>query len=306
MSDTKSRLAPYFSMRLNLVKREDEDLISSLCFDYGALGVSENLKFIQDFDNYAPVTVEVDVKNLDVYFDSAPSAELINELTDNYKVEVSVDEKANKDWMSEWKKNFKAFSLAGPFWIVPSWLEVPPEAGASLFIDPGMAFGTGTHETTKIASVALYEMLEGKDLKKTSMIDVGTGTGVLAILAYKMGVKNMVAIEIDEDARAVAVKNCFKNMCERIQIPPVGIERVAGKYDFVVANIIDGVLVNIQEDLKRLLAPKGKLLVTGILEERKEIFESNFNLKISEGIELKKIKSYQEGQWMGFVYEVMA
>ena len=122
-------MATYYTLKLSQVKASDEEVITYLCFEGGASGVSENLDFVQTHDNYEAQTIEKDEKNLDVYFESPPSREFIESLQQKYpliKIELAEDEE--KDWREEWKKGLKAFELVSDIWVVPSWLDKPQEA----------------------------------------------------------------------------------------------------------------------------------------------------------------------------------
>src|SRR5690606_28130790 len=112
----------------------------------GASGVTEALAFSQPDLTYDPTVVNVSAHEMDVFFQSQPEQNFFDGLR-NYSAGISwnIFEEEHKDWLEEWKKGFKPFKLVGDFWVVPSWLQAPPEAKRSVSIDPGMAFGTGTH-----------------------------------------------------------------------------------------------------------------------------------------------------------------
>lgn len=288
----------YFHMVLSGVPRSDEDVVTGLCFEHGASGVSENLKFHQESLQYDPVIIETPLVNLDVYFESAPGQEFIDQLQLQYPdLKVVVSEETQKDWNEEWKKGFVEFELVDGIWVVPSWRKAPEEAGKVLSIDPGMAFGTGTHETTRLASRALSEISRELDSGWT-ILDVGTGTGILAMLALELGAASVVATEIDAVARDVARDN-VRNNCKDglIDIPDFQVESVEAKFSVVMANIIDGVLVGIQKPLKDRLAAEGALLLTGILEEREHWFRENFLLP--EGYQWKR--RWKLNEWVALM-----
>lgn len=287
----------YFHLQLSNVVRSEEDWLSQFCFDQGAAGVSENLDFIQTLDHYEPKTIEKEIKTLDVYFASRPSEDFFIQIQSKFPhITLELKEEENKDWLEEWKKGFNSFRLAGPYWILPSWLERPAEAEIVIKIDPGMAFGTGTHETTQIAA----ELINQQEAKSNfSAIDVGTGTAVLAMLCRLKGVGYVVGTDIDEQARRVARENLALNEMKSIEILEEQIDSLQGVYDWVIANIIDGVLIQIQNDLKRLVKPGGLLFLTGILLERESYFLDQFILPS----EFKIIKRLAKGEWLGFVVQ---
>ena len=288
----------FFRLRLKNVPRIEEDPVSGACFEHGASGVSENLSFHQESLQYDPVIVETPFVELDVFFESIPSRELLDHLRQNWPgVKIVISEEAQKDWNEEWKKGFVEFELVDGIWVVPSWREAPANARKVLSIDPGMAFGTGTHETTRLASKALFEISDNLE-DGWSILDVGTGTGILAMLAVELGAVSVVATEIDPVARDVARDNVRNNSKDKfIEIPETQVESVEAKFPVVMANIIDGVLVGIQEPLKACLVPGGALLLTGILEEREVWFKENFLLP--EGYQWKK--RWKLNEWVALL-----
>ena len=150
---SKKAGSDYTHVLLKSVPRDQEDELSSFCFQNGADGVCENLHFEQPELRYEPSVVIHDSCDLNVYFVNPPTADFFTALKREFAgvvVETSVE--PNKDWLEEWKKGFEPFVFADPFWIIPSWREAPPEALEKIFVDPGMAFGTGTHETTQLAA----------------------------------------------------------------------------------------------------------------------------------------------------------
>ncbi len=286
----------YFELIISDVASSDEDDVTMLCLDYGAQGVSQKLAWVQQDAVYTPEIIIKDFIDLSAYFETRPHTELLGKLAERFPNTKNVTvERPVEDWMEGWKKHFKPFQLVGPFWVVPSWLEAPVEAEIILSIDPGMAFGTGTHATTQIASQIIYEMRE--ELVAKTAIDVGTGTGILALALSHLGCSEVEGTEIDEMARETAVENIELNRPNVVKILDYQIEQVDRQYDLVVANIIDGVLIQIKSDLLRMCKPEGKILVTGILDERRE----TFLLQFLTGTEFTIEKSLQKDEWWGFL-----
>ncbi|MCB0408454.1 MAG: 50S ribosomal protein L11 methyltransferase, partial [Bdellovibrionales bacterium] len=187
------------------------------------------------------------------------------------------------------------FELISDVWVVPTWRPTPEKAQKVLRIDPGMAFGTGTHETTQIASLGLQKIFSKNVLE--SVLDVGTGTGVLAMLAALLGASNIVGLELDVEARRVARENIELNKMKNVHIFDHQIEREKNKYELVIANIIDGVLIDIQNDLKKCLTDSGTLLLTGVLSEREHLFLKEFQLPKGYGW----VERIAKGEWLGFI-----
>lgn len=288
-------MSTYFCLHLSQVPHLQEDAIVEACFTAGASGVAENLEFRQPDLTYDPETVVKEFLDLDVYFVTSPGSGFIELLQSRFPaININLKEEANKDWMEEWKKGFQSFPLVEGVWVVPSWLTPPAEACSWLSLDPGMAFGTGTHETTQIAAQAIYNVATNKE--EASLLDVGTGTGILALLAEHLGFAVIHGVEIDVGAREVARENCAVNRAQKIKILDDSVEGLSGTYDVVVANIIDGVLLQIQAALWDRLAPDGILIVTGIYHENHEVFRKQFRLKpdYSWGTPLTK------GDWLGY------
>jgi ribosomal protein L11 methyltransferase len=292
----------YFRLKVSDLSRHHEDDFTQFCFESGADGVAEDLSFAQNNLVYEPDIIETEVLAANVYFTRAPEGEKLRQILAQIKsqfpeskVEAFTEE--NKDWLAEWKKGFKPFQFAGQFWIVPSWCEIPAEAGRALLIDPGMAFGTGTHETTKLAAGLLIE-----DMSRTmpqSVIDVGTGTGVLALVARELGAKRVIGIDNDPEACRTARENMEHNSVTDIEIPDQSLETITEQFDLVIANIIDGVLTLLQNDLKRVLRPGGRMILSGVLLERESVFYENFTRETG----LKVLKKVSDGEWSAAILE---
>lgn len=291
-------MSTYFEVKLLQVPKHLEDEISGHCFSYDATGVMESMDFHQMRDDYAPTEIEKELKNLVAYFNEKPGLEFFKIFEDKFtEIKIEISEQENKDWMEEWKKDFKAFPLAEDYWVVPSWLDSPAEAKKSLRIDPGMAFGTGTHDTTQLASKLILNTIKPIKNEISTGLDVGTGTGILAMLMAKELECQMTCTEIDDDARVVARENFASNAFSDIELPDCQIEDLKQEYDFVVANIIDGVLIKLKKQLLQKAKVGGYLLLTGILEEREENFKREF--LSDESIEIHS--RVQQGEWVGFL-----
>lgn len=289
----------YFRVRLSQVPADLEDIITTHCFSSGASGVTEALIFTQPDLTYDPRITNVPTHEMDVFFAQTPEKSFFDGLQEySSLIKWNIFEEENKDWLAEWKKGFKPFKLVGDFWVVPSWLQPPAECKHAIYIDPGMAFGTGTHATTQMMAFFINKLVQQNKNKvgTWSMLDVGTGTAILAMLAKMDGVGTVTGIEIDPEARRVARENVKINKLETIDIPESLLEDVRGPYDVVVANIIDGVLINIKKDLLRVLKPGGHLLLTGILEER----DNHFFEKFLEGSGLTVVRRLEKDEWVGY------
>lgn len=284
--------ATFIKMSVLNIRKELEEVISSLCFDHEAMGVSETL----DFDKKVYPEPKIITKshiNLEAYFYKDP-VELVQLIKQKYpEMEVLVETQENKDWMEEWKKGFHSFKLYDRFWIVPSW-EKAPENVEAIFIDPGMAFGTGTHETTQICSELIYKCLESQNPK--SLIDVGTGTGILAFVASKMGVVNIMGTDNDPEAVRVAKENAAINKVQ-MRLTDKDLNVIPEKFDVVVANIIDGVLLKLKELLLQKRNPGGSFILSGIIIEN----DAEFIEEFLKGTDLKIVERIQRNEWVGYL-----
>lgn len=283
----------YVVMTLSNVDDAAEDWLSTHAFEFGALGLSEALHFDQPEGEEDVFTRHAERRTLQAFFDSAPSAELIEALRARHpEVTVAIQEQPNQDWLAEWKKGFKPFALTGGHWVVPSWCEPPPEAQHKIWIDPGMAFGTGTHETTRLVAEQLRQIVARQTVH--GALDVGTGTGILAILARQLGVARLVATEIEADARRVAKENFALNACVDVVLDDTQVQDLTETFDVVMANIIDGVLVRLRNELIARVKPGGWFVASGIITEREPDFLRGFTLPAGKTWDVRA----QAGDWL--------
>ncbi len=288
----------YIKIKLKNISADAESTITKHCFDCGALGVSEALNFVQPNLVYDPKVLYSKNISVDVFFNERPGCNFFDGLTDMApQVDWEITEEETKDWLEEWKKGFKAFKLVDKYWVVPSWEPVPTDCPVPIFIDPGMAFGTGTHATTQMASYLINKYSKQQsNLSTHTLLDVGTGTGILGILARLQGFASVKGLEVDPEAIRVAGENVTKNNLTHFEISGTPIEEVREAYDLVVANIIDGVLLKIKASLVKCMKTNGSMILTGILKEHEAEFLSDFiedqNLKIEMRLE--------KDDWIGY------
>lgn len=265
----------YFLLDLENVSDSAEEWLSHWAFDWGAQGVSEVLSYHQEEGEEAVETLPSSVHHLHVYFQKCPDSAFVQELKFRFpEIRLRLQEESDKDWLAEWKRSFHAFELVDGIYVVPSWLEAPAGARQIIWMEPGMAFGTGTHETTQMVATAMASL---PNLKNARVLDVGTGTGILAILAKLKGANDVIGIDTDPEALRVAAENAEKNQAV-IRLPEMDLSAVEGNFDVVVANIIDGILIRIQEDLFARVRRPGYLILSGILVEREPYFLEHFHL----------------------------
>ena len=196
------------------------------------------------------------VKNMDLGFDAG-------------KLEILQQTFAEEDWAENWKKAFRPLRLGSHMLVKPGWAECEIRPGDKVIeIDPGMAFGTGTHETTGMC----VELVEKYVSPGVSAIDVGTGTGILAIAAAHMGARDVLAIDIDRVAVRVAKENVRINGFENVIRCQAGdlLENVDEVADVVIANIISDVFVMIAAPVKAHIREGGVFICSGISAERRQ------------------------------------
>jgi ribosomal protein L11 methyltransferase len=182
------------------------------------------------------------------------------------------------------------------FLIAPSW-SVPDDVGERLLIviDPGMAFGTGTHETTQECLAAIEQYWTGR-----SLLDVGTGTGLLAIAAAKLSpAARIVALDIDPDAVQVAGENTLLNgVGERVTLVEGSVDQVSSKFEMIVANLTTDVHLKLIDRFARLIEDRGVVVLSGILLEDETIIAEALADSGLRPIEIKR-----NGEWLAFVAE---
>ncbi|HGF7195117.1 TPA: 50S ribosomal protein L11 methyltransferase [Vibrio cholerae] len=178
-----------------------------------------------------------------------------------------VEQVEDKDWEREWMDNFHPMQFGRRLWICPSWREVPDPQAVNVMLDPGLAFGTGTHPTTALC----LEWLDNLDLTGKTVIDFGCGSGILAIAAIKLGAAKVIGIDIDPQALLASKDNAARNGVEdqiEVYLPKDQPEGLVA--DVVVANILAGPLRELSPIIKGLLKPGGQLAMSGILDTQTE------------------------------------
>jgi ribosomal protein L11 methyltransferase len=165
-------------------------------------------------------------------------------------------------WRDEWKKHFEPFRVCAGVLVCPPWKTVTPGDDKLVVLEPGRAFGTGLHETTSLVAQALAEMA----LADATVLDVGCGSGILALVALRLGAARAVAVDVDPDAVAVTRENAARNDLQgRVAADVTPIEQVSGTFPVVLANIESGTLIDLAPALVARVARGGRLVLSGIL-----------------------------------------
>jgi ribosomal protein L11 methyltransferase len=312
--------SPYAVAVVRNLERSQEDEATAILFEFGAEGVAEDLPFVQRDLRYDPELVAAKEMLLKAYFSHPPSEEtrfaLEAELRRlNSAVVFSMTLEAHRDWLEEWKKGFVPFKFADPFWVVPKWCQPPTGLtdNHTLWMDPGMAFGTGTHETTQLAAALTVEWMakrmgargESAPTGGAKVLDVGTGTGILALITERMGAEVAVGLDIDPEARRTARENLELNKSKKTLIDDRDISEIAKQclqkktfYDLTIANIIDGVLLVLAADLAATVSPRGTMILSGILTDREEDFHRQFAMKTG----LEEQRRIRQGEWCASIW----
>lgn len=171
----------------------------------------------------------------------------------------------DKDWEREWMSHYHPMQFSDRFWVCPSWCEVPDSTAVNLMLDPGLAFGTGTHPTTALC----LEWLAAQDLQGECVIDYGCGSGILGIAALLLGAEKVIGVDIDPQALQATKDNLERNHLESTRLPVYFPEAVPElQADTLVANILAGPLKQLAPTLAGLLKPGGKLLLSGLLDSQ--------------------------------------
>lgn len=178
-----------------------------------------------------------------------------------HRVEILED----RDWAREWLKDFKPLRFGRRLWVVPTAYEPPEPEAVNLVLDPGLAFGTGTHPTTALC----LEWLDGQPLEGSRVVDYGCGSGILAVAAALLGAEHVIATDIDPQALLATRDNAARNQVEaRIETrmpDAVSSADAEGIADIVLANILAGPLVELAPRIARLLRPGGRVVLSGLL-----------------------------------------
>ncbi len=199
---------------------------------------------------------------------------------------ITQEKKRNEDWVSQYQKSVQPVEV-GAFWIYPGWYE-PRDDKINIRIDPALAFGSGHHETTRGCLQAIQKYVKEGD----EVLDVGTGSGILAIAASKLGTKADIC-DTDELAIEQAKKNFALNEAKFQEAWRGSAALAKKKYDIVIANIVADVLMMISSDLKNATKKEGIIILSGIIEKYRDRVYEKFSLPLVEEI--------QDGEWITMI-----
>ncbi len=207
--------------------------------------------------------------------------------------EFSIFEKENEDWSKKWKEKWDVTHVSDRITVVPDWLEYTPHREDEVIIrlEPGCAFGTGTHQTTQLCMKGIEKHMP-KDAK---MADIGMGSGILAICAKKFGAVEVYGCDNDPTVIDVAKENAIKNKANcTFELNTA--DKITEQYDFICANILHNVLAEIMGDLKAIMKDGATMVLSGILDEKKTVV-----LEAITKHDLQIIEEMHQDQWVAIV-----
>ena len=293
----------YIEMTINTSK-DKKDIIEGILFDYGIYTTEEVSTDLVDeldqdekdwdFIDYPLLNSEKDIFAIKVYPENLEDAKkLKDELEEKSLGNSKIEEKDDEDWANNWKKYYKPLEIGDSLAIVPEWEEY--ESNRKIIkINPGMAFGTGTHESTYMC----LELLEKYVNEGDEIFDIGCGSGILAIAALKLGAKRALAIDIDDKCIDASHENAkLNNVEDKMEIKKGNrLDVVKGRADLIVSNIIAEIIVDEIKNLKNHMDPGGIFITSGIIKERRQmvmdaLVENNFEI----------IDEIEKNNWLAIV-----
>ncbi|WP_456296350.1 50S ribosomal protein L11 methyltransferase [Vibrio sp. AK197] len=275
---------PWIQIKLNATNQNAEQIGDMLMEETGALSVT----FLDAHDTpvFEPLPGETrlwgDTDILALYDAECDSNWVIEQIKTSqmlaqdfaYKVEQLED----KDWEREWMDNFHPMKFGERLWICPSWRDIPEPDAINVMLDPGLAFGTGTHPTTALC----LEWLEGLDLAGKTVIDFGCGSGILAIAAIKLGAERVIGIDIDPQALHASKDNAERNgVADQLNVFLPQDQPQDLVADVVVANILAGPLRELSPVISGLVKPHGVLAMSGVLDTQAQDVASYYQEQFS-------------------------
>ncbi|AXV33257.1 ribosomal protein L11 methyltransferase [Aeromonas hydrophila] len=259
---------PWIQIRINATAKT-ADKVSNMLLGRGAQAVTfmdaKDVPVYEPMPGETPLWGETEVMGLfDAETDPAPTIAFFQQIFGEdvgYKVEQLED----KDWVREWMDHFHPMQFGERLWICPSWRDVPDPDAVNVMLDPGLAFGTGTHPTTALC----LQWLDGLDLAGKTVVDFGCGSGILGIAALKLGAARVIGIDIDPQAIQASRDNAERNgVADQIELYLPADQPQDVEADVVVANILAGPL----RELAPLIAGHGKagslMALSGVLESQ--------------------------------------
>ena len=288
----------YFELKIN-INPEIEDIVSDICFS--------------NFECEGVVLAEEAYKDLEMTSTTRGTLRVfITEITNNPveilkterellkergfsdeelgSWEITLDEKENQDWSKKWKEKWTVTKVSDKITVVPDWIDYNGDE-VIIRLEPGCAFGTGTHQTTQLCMKAIEKYMP----KNARVADIGMGSGILAICAKKFGASYAYGCDNDETVIDVARENAVKNNAECVFELNTA-DKIAEKFDFVLANILHNVLAEIMGDLKNIMNNGAIMVLSGILDEKKPVV-----LEAVKKYNLELLEEAHQDQWVALI-----
>ncbi len=290
----------YFELQIK-INPDIEDIVSEFCFEMlpceGVVLAEEaykDLEMISTTEGTLKVFLTEEPKNLSDILKQERELLKSRGLSDEElgSWEYVISNKPNEDWSKKWKEKWDITRVTDKIVIVPDWLEYSPkEDEAVIRLEPGCAFGTGTHQTTQLCMKAIEKYMQ----KGAKVADIGMGSGILAICAKKFGASYAYGCDNDETVIDVAKENAIKNNAE-CSFELNTADKVNEKFDFVLANILHNVLAEIMGDLKNIMNDNAIMVLSGILDEKKPVV-----LDAIKKYNLHLIEEVHQDQWVALI-----
>ncbi len=302
-------MSSYYELQIK-INPEMEDIISDICFENlpceGVVLAEETYKDLEMIST-TEGTLRVFLNPQDSHSETLSEAHVKKVLSEQRELlksrgfsdeelgswEFVYSEKENEDWSKKWKEKWDVTHVSDRITVVPDWIEYTPEHEDEVIIklEPGCAFGTGTHATTQLCMKAIEKYMP----KNADVADIGMGSGILAICAKKFGANYAYGCDNDETVIDVAKENTIKNNAD-CEFELNTADKVNRQFDFVLANILHNVLAEIMGDLKAIMKVDAYMVLSGILDEKKPVV-----LDAIKKHNLELIEEMHQNQWVALV-----
>ncbi|MCD4695895.1 MAG: 50S ribosomal protein L11 methyltransferase [Bacteroidales bacterium] len=210
-----------------------------------------------------------------------------------FEVEFEVIQIEGQNWNAVWESNYKPVLIKDMIYVMAPFHEQNKQAKYQILIEPKMSFGTAHHETTSL----MLELMLEEEFRNKQVLDMGCGTGILAILAEMLGAINILAIDNDDNAFDNTVENVARNNCRQIDVELGGAEKITGSFDYILANINKNILLNDIESYSRHLKINGKILLSGFYKKDLSDIDTMANK-----FDLSFVKSYDKNDWIAALF----